>query len=120
MSDTLHSVCRWSLRRHLPLDHDKLKCVGHLVSFDYGAENKFMNCSTASGGVPASCKFSSTCSRLLIPINAVLTPGAERTNCIAVCASVGNEPSDSRRSFGRPWATRPWKIEALEMTVTPS
>jgi hypothetical protein len=55
-----------------------------------------------------------------MPTSAVQTPGAERTNCIAVCASVASDPSESRKSFGKPWATRPWNIEALEITVTPS
>ena len=48
-----------------------------------------------------------------MPTSAVVTPGVERVNCIAVCASVGSEPSGPRTCSGKSFATLPCRSEAL-------
>ena len=78
-----------------------------------------MNCSGSSGSTFASSKFSSTCSSVLMPTNAVDTPGAERTNCIAVCASFGNRTERLPQIFRQAPRYPSLENRSAAITVTP-
>ena len=52
---------------------DRQECLSY-------SPNNLMKSSGKVGSTRTSCRFSSTCSRRLMPTNAVVTPGVERTN----------------------------------------
>src|SRR6185295_11688877 len=72
--------------------------------------------SLGTGGIETSPAFSSTWARLRIPQSAVPTPGVDRTNWSARCASVRSPSSTWARAGGRFRASLPCRIDAEVIT----